>query len=80
MMQVDITQFPMSDLRNQLDRVGHKWLDRDDAYWLARLMQEVGELASVVARDHDDTMAYELTQIASIAIAWRNKLVAEERE
>lgn len=48
----------------------HRWLDRADDYWLCRLMQEVGELASVIAGDHPDTIEHELTQIGSIAVNW----------
>ena len=48
----------------------HLWLDRADDYWLCRLMQEVGELASVIAGDHSDTVEHELAQIGSIAVNW----------
>ena len=47
-----------------------RWRDKDDSYWLARLMQEVGELASSLVGDHEDTPEHELQQIASIAINW----------
>ncbi len=50
------------------------WTDKDDDYWLKRLMQEVGELAGVLAGDHDDTIEHELEQISSIAINWRENL------
>lgn len=51
----------------------HHWVHKDDNYWLQRLMQEVGELASVMAGDHDDTMEHELLQIGSIALNWLRK-------
>ena len=54
----------------------HLWRDRDDNYWLQRLMTEVGEASGVLALDHDDTLEHELTQIASIAISWL-QLLAE---
>lgn len=53
------------------------WLDKGDPYWLFRLLQETGELASVLAGDHDDTIEHELVQIASIAMNWLEKLERE---
>lgn len=47
-----------------------KWRDRDEHYWMERLMQEVGELASALAGDHDDPPEWELKQIAAICINW----------
>ena len=51
-------------------RTKRQWHDKTDAYWLARLQQEVGELASALVGDHEDTPEHELQQIASIAINW----------
>ena len=50
-----------------------RWRDRDDAYWFARLMQEVGELSSSLVGDHEDPPEHELRQIASIALNWLEK-------
>jgi hypothetical protein len=50
-----------------------KWDDKDDSYWFMRLSQEVGELGSSLAGDHDDTPEHELRQIASIAMNWLRK-------
>ena len=47
-----------------------RWRDRDNNYWMARLTQEVGELASSLIGDHDDPPEHELRQIASIALNW----------
>jgi hypothetical protein len=52
------------------DRYAGKWADKDDAYWMARLTQEVGELASSLVGDHADPPEHELRQIGSIAINW----------
>jgi len=49
------------------------WRDKPDEYWLARLMQEVGELASALVGDHDDTPEWELAQIAAICRNWLRK-------
>lgn len=53
-----------------------QWRDMPESYWLMRLMQELGELASSLANDHEDSPDHELKQIASIALNWlemRNK-------
>lgn len=57
-------------IREMADRHAGRWSDQPDGYWLQRLMQEVGELASVLAGDHDDTVEHELAQIGSIARNW----------
>lgn len=46
------------------------WRDREEGYWLARLVQEFGELAGSLVGNHDDAPEHELTQIASICINW----------
>jgi hypothetical protein len=55
-----------------------RWRERDEGYWLQRLMQEVGELASVLAGDHTDTVEHELTQVASIAVNWLRRRMEGE--
>ena len=49
------------------------WQERDENYWLQRLVQEVGELASALAADHDDPPEWELMQIRAIAGNWLRK-------
>ena len=56
-----------------VEKYSEQWRDKDDHYWLARLIQEVGELGSSLVGDHEDTPEHELKQIASIAINWLNK-------
>ena len=46
------------------------WRDKPESYWLARLMQEVGELGSSLVGDHDDPPEWELKQIAAICLNW----------
>ena len=46
------------------------WRDKPESYWLARLMQEVGELGSSLVGDHDDSPDWELRQIAAICLNW----------
>lgn len=46
------------------------WQGKPESYWLARIMQEIGELASVLVGDYDDSPDWELMQIAAIALNW----------
>lgn len=46
------------------------WRDQPEGYWLARLMQEVGEAASSLIGDHEHPLEWELIQIASICVNW----------
>jgi len=59
------------DLVNAL-RILHKetWRDEPESYWLARLMQEVGEAGSSLVGDHNDPLDWELAQIAAICLNW----------
>lgn len=52
------------------DKYSETWRDKDDAYWFYRVNQEVGELGSVLAGDHDDAKEWELMQIAAMCINW----------
>lgn len=55
------------------------WRDKHDEYWMMRLMQEVGELASSLAGDHEDSPEHKLEQIAGIAINWLIKREIERQ-
>lgn len=66
-------------VEDMAERYKHKWLDRTDSYWLQRILQEVGEAASVMAGDHDDSLEHELLQIASICVNFLRKLEAERQ-
>jgi hypothetical protein len=44
------------------------WQDMSEHYWLARLTEEVGELASSLIDRHEDLPEWELMEIASIAL------------
>jgi len=46
------------------------WRRQPEEWWLARLMQEVGELADTMTGETGDTRNHELRQIASICINW----------
>src|SRR3990172_4776547 len=46
------------------------WRDMPESYWLARLMQEVGELGSSLVGDHYDPVEWELMQISAICLNW----------
>lgn len=58
------------DVMRLLAQHAETWRDRDDAYWFQRLVQEIGELGSSLAGDHEDPPEHELRQIASIALNW----------
>ena len=46
------------------------WRDQPEDYWLARLMQEMGELAGALVESHQHTPDHELKQIAAICLNW----------
>lgn len=46
------------------------WRDKTESYWLSRLVEEVGELASSLNGRHPHDPDTELTQIASMCINW----------
>lgn len=57
-----------------------KWGGESELYWLARLVEEVGELCSSILRKHKkDLVAWKLMQIASIALNWLDKNQKEEQ-
>ena len=49
------------------------WRNKDDQYWLARLLEEVAELGMALQNEHEHTPEIELTQIASICVNWLEK-------
>jgi len=62
-------------------QVAHRWVKqalqyRDtwrggaDCYWLAKLVEEVGELAVAIVGIHEHTVEHELDQIGSICMNW----------
>jgi hypothetical protein len=46
------------------------WRDRDESYWLAGFMGEVGELAGALVGNHVGPVEWELSQLAAIALNW----------
>lgn len=54
------------------------WREKAQSYWLARLMQEVGELASSLVGEHNDPPEWELSQIAAISMNWLEMRSGEE--
>jgi hypothetical protein len=53
------------------------WREKDDLYWTARLMEEVGELASSLVGHHDHSPDWELAQISAICLNWLEKRAQE---
>jgi hypothetical protein len=77
-MVKDTTQLAIEDAVIKLaNEHAETWQDKPDSYWLARLLQEVGELGSALVDDHDDPVEWELLQVASIAINFARKRRAE---
>ena len=46
------------------------WQQQPDEWWLARLLQEIGELADTLTGETNDLTEHELRQIASICLNW----------
>lgn len=53
------------------------WLDRDDNFWIQRLLEEVTEAGGVIHGTHNDELEHELVQVASIAINMLAKKMAD---
>lgn len=56
------------------------WRDRAETYWLAGLVEEVGELASALNGRHEHDPEYELRQIAAIAMNWLHMRAIREAD
>ena len=55
------------------------WRDRDDAFWFARFMQEVGELAGALVGNHEHPSELEMYQCAAILLNWLEKRRGEPK-
>lgn len=51
----------------------HTWEGESDLYWLAGLMEEVGELAESLIENDYDNASHELAQIGAIAMNWADR-------
>lgn len=67
---INVPTDPLDEVLAMKQQHAGRWRDQPDSYWLARMMQEVGELSSSLVGDHEDPPEWELTQIASIALNW----------
>ena len=63
------TQRAVLDLQQE-HRQKRTWHHRPEAYWMMRLIEEVGELASSIAGRHEHAPDLELQEIASICLSW----------
>jgi hypothetical protein len=77
-----ISEYPpvSVDVLKLVEKYNHKWRLENNSYWLARLVQEVGELASSLSDKHEHLPEHELRQIASIAINWLDLRCQGEEE
>jgi len=67
----------MREIQEERQRQDEKWGEQnhDDTWWLAILMEEVGELAQAMLHSsfggpHAGTERTELTQVAAVAVQW----------
>jgi len=67
----------MREIQEERQRQDEKWGEQnhDDTWWLAILMEEVGELAQAMLHSsfggpHAGTERIELTQVAAVAVQW----------
>jgi NTP pyrophosphatase (non-canonical NTP hydrolase) len=67
----------MREIQEERRRQDEKWGEQnhDDTWWLAILMEEVGELAQAMLHSsfggpHAGTERTELTQVAAVAVQW----------
>jgi NTP pyrophosphatase (non-canonical NTP hydrolase) len=77
MMEIDETVF--NEVRAMQFHHRKHWRDKPEEYWMARLMQEVGELASALVGDHADSPDLELCEIASICLNWLDMRASKEQ-
>lgn len=75
-LEAEVEKIPF-DIRRRTALHVDTWSGRLDCYWFYRLCQEVGELGSSLAEDHEHSPEYEIAQIASICINW---LIRKERK
>ena len=64
-------------IRLERSRQDAKWGEQRHMplYWLAILMEEVGELAKVILENDALGMRHELVHVAAVAVAWLECLV-----
>ena len=70
----------LSDIMDERERQEEKWgtVRHDDCYWLALLVEEVGEMARVIVGGGRPVLATELylemIQVAALIIAWAEQM------
>jgi NTP pyrophosphatase (non-canonical NTP hydrolase) len=62
----------VDDIRRERERQIMKWgeQDRTDLYWLAILVEEVGEVGRALVEGNAYQMKKELVQVAAVIVAW----------
>lgn len=69
---------PDTTVEELVERYKNSWQNEPESYWFYRLSQELGELGSSLAGDHEHPPIHELKQIASIATNWIRKIEASQ--
>ena len=75
-------QNPSQQVREVLDlKKKHvkTWREEPDNYWVVRLFEEVGELASALVNRHEHTPELELAQISAICLNWLEKRAGDKK-
>jgi len=62
----------VADIEREMQRQEKKFgvQNHDDLYWLAILMEEVGEVAKARLEENQDQMRIELIQCAAVIVTW----------
>lgn len=79
-MEDDMRSNVLAVIARTADRYEGKWRERSEAYWLSRMVQGTGRLASALTDEHDETPDHELLQIAAVAINWLEMRWAHQEE
>lgn len=63
---------PLQDIMEERSRQDRKWglQNHHDLYWLAILMEEVGEAAKSIIEKKQQDAEKELVQCAAVLVAW----------
>lgn len=77
---------PLSKLNNDMislferHKMQNTWRDEPDLFWLAGLVEEVGELAESLMNKDASNARYELIQIGSTVMNWADKWDGESQQ
>jgi len=79
LLPTEAERYWLIQIESTIQKHADRWQDKSEAYWLARVMQEVGEFASALAGDHDDPAEWEAVQIISILTNWLKRRAKQSK-